>query len=70
MGYSVRTPLARYTEWRDWNTGTIADRELYLASDQPAETQNQAGNPDHLQLRNTLAELLHQTHPPCAHQTN
>ena len=70
MGYSVRTPLARYTEWRDWNTGTIADRELYLASDQPAETQNQAGNPDHLQLRNTLAELLHQTHPPGAHQTN
>jgi iduronate 2-sulfatase len=70
MGYSIRTPLARYTEWRDWKTAAITDQELYLASDQPAETQNQAHNPKHLQLRNSLAELLHQTHPPTPHQSN
>jgi iduronate 2-sulfatase len=70
IGYSIRTPLARYTEWRDWSTGTITDRELYLASDQPAETQNAVDNPAHAQLLNTLAELLHQTHPPAAHDSN
>ncbi|MFM7058182.1 MAG: sulfatase, partial [Planctomycetota bacterium] len=70
MGYSIRTPLARYTEWRNWQTGTITDRELYLASDQPAETQNAADLPAHAALRDTLAELLHQTHPPMARDSN
>lgn len=70
MGYSIRTQLARYTEWRDWKTGDVTDRELYLASDQPAETRNESDNPAHLQLRDSLAELLRQTHPPTAHDSN
>jgi iduronate 2-sulfatase len=29
MGYSVRTPTARYTEWRDWTTGKVLGAEYY-----------------------------------------
>jgi iduronate 2-sulfatase len=70
MGYSIRTQLARYTEWRDWKTGDVTDRELYLASDQPAETRNESDNPEHSQLRDSLAELLRQSHPPTARDSN
>ena len=40
MGYSVRTPLVRYTEWRDWKTGAVVARELYDAIRDPAEMRN------------------------------
>jgi iduronate 2-sulfatase len=29
MGYSVRTPTGRYTEWRDWATGKLIGAEWY-----------------------------------------
>jgi iduronate 2-sulfatase len=29
MGYSVRTPIGRYTEWRDWTTGRLVGAEYY-----------------------------------------
>ncbi|MBC7816655.1 MAG: iduronate-2-sulfatase, partial [Planctomycetaceae bacterium] len=43
MGYSVRTPLVRYTEWRDWKTGDVIAKELYDATADPAEMNNVAG---------------------------
>jgi iduronate 2-sulfatase len=40
MGYSVRTERVRYTEWRDWETGTVIGRELYAHSSDPGEMRN------------------------------
>jgi iduronate 2-sulfatase len=45
MGYSVRTPQVRYTEWRDWKTGEIIARELYEAAADPGETRNRIDAP-------------------------
>lgn len=45
MGYSVRTPEVRYTEWRAWNTGAIVARELYDAVHDPRETRNEIDAP-------------------------
>jgi iduronate 2-sulfatase len=67
MGYSIRSPEGRYTEWRDWKSGQITARELYLAADQPAETVNEAANTQHAHTLETLANLLRQIHPPTPH---
>ena len=40
MGYSVRTPRVRYTEWRDWQSGETIARELYDAVHDSAEMRN------------------------------
>jgi iduronate 2-sulfatase len=45
MGYSVRTRLVRYTEWRDWKTGAVVARELYDAIRDPAEMRNAVDAP-------------------------
>jgi len=45
MGYSVRTPSWRYTEWRGWNTGEVIARELYDERADPDATRNCASNP-------------------------
>ncbi len=40
MGYSVRTPEVRYTEWRDWSTGRVVARELYETAKDRRELEN------------------------------
>ena len=40
MGYSVRTPEWRYTEWRAWRTGEVLARELYHEQRDALETRN------------------------------
>ena len=40
MGYSMRTAVARYTEWRDWKTGKLVGRELYDHVRDPGENIN------------------------------
>jgi iduronate 2-sulfatase len=45
MGYSVRTPHVRYTEWRDWETGKVVGRELYEHARDPHELENTAETP-------------------------
>jgi iduronate 2-sulfatase len=45
MGYSVRTPELRYTEWRDWKTKAVVARELYLTEKDTAELKNHADDP-------------------------
>ena len=43
-GYSIRTPMSRYTEWRNTTTQEVTARELYiyLERDYPFEPPNQA----------------------------
>ncbi|MEM9481071.1 MAG: sulfatase [Verrucomicrobiota bacterium] len=40
MGYSMRTPAFRYTEWRKVSDGEIVGRELYDHRNDPDETRN------------------------------
>ena len=57
MGYSIRTARYRYTEWRDFRSGNVLERELYDHRKDPDETVNvieQSG----VNLRNKLAEAL------------
>ncbi len=42
MGYSVRTAQARYTEWRDWQTGKVLATEVYDHGADPHEMTNLA----------------------------
>jgi iduronate 2-sulfatase len=40
MGYSIRTPDWRYTEWRDWKSGETMAGELYDHRQDHRETEN------------------------------
>lgn len=40
MGVSVRTEEVRYTEWRDWESGSVVGAELYDARTDAGETRN------------------------------
>jgi iduronate 2-sulfatase len=66
MGVSVRTRQARYTEWRDWQTGSVLARELYADDDEPAETRNLADTPAAAELQAAATQLLWQQFPPRA----
>lgn len=64
MGYSVRTPTLRYTEWRDWETGRVLARELYDHTRDAAETTNVIENPPAgVTVADAVAEL-HRLVPP------
>ena len=58
MGYSLRTDHFRYTEWRDWNSGTVTARELYDHRRDALETVNLAGNPEYAPDVESCAALL------------
>ena len=61
MGYSIRSDRFRYTEWRDFTTARVQARELYDHDNDPLETTNVAGHPDHNTTVVELAKRLEQT---------
>lgn len=63
MGYSMRTDRYRYTEWRDFETGTTRARELYDHAIDALETRNIAGDPALDTLILELAERLEREIP-------
>ncbi|HVJ69549.1 MAG TPA: sulfatase, partial [Caulifigura sp.] len=63
MGYSVRTPYVRYTEWRDWKTGEVAARELYDTENNPAELINTAGAPSNTDAYAEAVKALRERFP-------
>ncbi|MDX1947864.1 MAG: sulfatase-like hydrolase/transferase, partial [Pirellulaceae bacterium] len=67
MGCSVRTPLVRYTEWRDWKTGAVVARELYDAKLDPAELRNAIDAPALAAPQREAAALLAKQFPPVKH---
>ncbi len=67
MGVSVRTPLVRYTEWRDWKTGDAVARELYESADEPAETRNLVDAPRFAIPQREAEQLLRSQIPPQMH---
>lgn len=42
MGYSIRTPTLRLTEWRDWQTGRVVATEVYESTNEKAATAARA----------------------------
>lgn len=58
MGYSVRTPRVRYTEWRDWRTGRVIARELYDSVHDPAEMHNRYGSAELAAAQHEAESLL------------
>lgn len=67
MGVSVRTPQARYTEWRDWKTGETLARELYSDSDEPSETRNRIDDPSARSILQEVQRQLQGQFPPLKH---
>lgn len=61
MGYSIRTPRFRYTEWRDFKTGKPKAVELYDHDRDPAETKNLANAPKQASNLEELKRLLAKT---------
>ena len=70
MGYSVRTPQVRYTEWRDWETGERVGRELYDAKNDPAEMHNSLDDLRLVTPQRLATELLWKQSPPIKHGTS
>ena len=64
MGYSVRTPKVRYTEWRKWDTGEVTARELYDHTTDPGETQNAVADPPDPAALDEAMKTLHAEFPP------
>ena len=58
MGYSIRSPRYRYTEWRDFKSGEVLARELYDHNKDPAETRNLAGEKGKAQVLAYMAAAL------------
>ncbi len=63
MGYSLRTPQYRYTEWRDFKTGKVVARELYDHAKDSQETVNLVARPEYAKAVAALARQLTKTHP-------
>jgi iduronate 2-sulfatase len=64
MGFSVRTPAVRYTEWRDWGTGKVLALELYNHRTDPGETKNVVASPPSSEDAVAAQTALHKQFPP------
>jgi iduronate 2-sulfatase len=70
MGYSVRTPQVRYTEWRDWKKGGVVARELYDAKTDPAEMHNALDDLRLITPQRIATDLLRKQFFPIKHSTS
>jgi len=66
MGYSIRTPRYRYTEWRAFEDGDAVARELYDHEVDPIESVNLAADPAMSERVRDLSALLERTIHPAA----
>lgn len=64
MGVSVRTPTLRYTEWRDFDTGSVVASELYDHSKDEAELSNVSASPPDAAALEQARRLLSRQFPP------
>ena len=58
MGYSMRTPRYRYTEWQERRGGKVVARELYDHQADPGENANVAGDPASAAIVKKLAGIM------------
>jgi iduronate 2-sulfatase len=67
MGVSVRTPLIRYTEWRDWKSGQTVARELYDSTADPNEMKNVIDSPSLASAQREAESFLANQFPRVKH---
>ncbi len=58
MGYSIRTPGYRYTQWLDLASGNVVATELYDHGQDPLETVNLSGRDNVAAIERVLAKKL------------
>lgn len=58
MGYSLRSDQFRYTEWRDWKTGSVITKELYDHRVDPGESENVSARDEFQMIQVQLAKEL------------
>ncbi len=63
MGYSVRTANWRYTEWRNWDSGSVEASELYDHRGDKPELSNVAATPPDQAAFEEARKLLHGQFP-------
>lgn len=63
IGYSIRTPKWRLTEWRSMDSGEVVAEELYDHEVDSLETINRAKDAAHMKTVATLRKQLHQQFP-------
>lgn len=63
MGYSVRTANWRYTEWRNWDSGSVEASELYDHRGDKPELHNVVGSPPDQAAFEEAKRLLHGQFP-------
>lgn len=63
MGFSVRTPTLRYTEWRDYDSGKVTARELYDHTREEAELDNTIATPADPAALERARQLLQRQFP-------
>jgi iduronate 2-sulfatase len=64
MGYSVRTTIGRYTEWRDWKTGKVLGAEFYQHDQDPEERRNRLDPAAASEEFKAARQALHSQFPP------
>ncbi|WP_395751123.1 sulfatase [Prosthecobacter sp.] len=64
MGVSVRTPTLRYTEWRDFESGSVVASELYDHSREDPEMNNTVAHPVSAVALEQARQLLYRQFPP------
>ncbi|MBN9119219.1 MAG: sulfatase [Planctomycetes bacterium] len=64
MGYSVRTPAGRYTEWRDWSSGKLLAAEYYDPRLGLKDVRNLIGDERYAKELKAAREALHAQFPP------
>ena len=58
IGYSIRTPEYRYTEWRSFPDMRVKERELYNMINRNVEKKNLAGDDEYNNLMETLSREI------------
>ena len=58
MGYSMRTERYRYTEWQDFHSGDMLERELYDHAEGYAEIDNVAADARYARMLDDLSARL------------
>ena len=65
MGYSVKSPSGRYTEWIKRGTGKVVDREYYDHQLDPSENLNRAGEADYAGVIDSLSKAIAEERKRC-----
>ena len=65
VGYSVKSPYARYTEWRSKKTNAIIAREYYDHQLDPSENLNLAGEADYASEIDSLSKAIAEERKRC-----